>query len=1366
MTNSNQQYQTKDQWLKERLKRLSKNQSTNDIARQPRNTHLRLSFAQQRLWFLDQWEPGSTAYLLPYAWRLKGRLDIQALTASFEQLVARHESLRTSFSMVEGQPMQVIASAGPVAVPLIDLADLPELTRNAERHRLIYDETQQPFDLQVSSLLRTQLLRLAPEEHVLLVTLHHIITDGWSMGTLWRELSTLYAAARTGHVADLPPLPIQYADFAVWQRQWLQGAVLQQQVGYWQQQLGDLPPVPLPTDAPRPARQTYRGASRTFSVPSALVQGLTALSHQEGVTLFMTLLATFQLLLAKYSGQEDIAVGSPIANRTRTQLEGLIGFFVNTLVLRTRLTGALNFRQLLLRVRETCLEAYAHQDVPFEKLVEVLHPVRDPSRHPLIQTMFQVHHADATAPFTLSNLEVAPLHSTRQTAKFDLQVALTIRGETITARVTFNTDLFTQTTMERFERHFQRVLEEVVREPEQRLLQISLLDEAERQQLLSAWNDTATAYPNDASLSTLFEAQVTARPDGVAVVSGEEQLTYAQLNTRANQLAHYLQRQGIGPEMRVGVCLERGVDLIVSLLAILKAGGAYVPLDPAAPVEWLAYLMEDAAVSLVLTHKQQHESLPSTMRRTLVLEELLTMLAQEPPTPVEVPVSSGQLAYIMYTSGSTGQPKGTLISQRSVVRLVKETNYAKLDAQQRFLQVAPIAFDASTFEVWGSLLNGATLVVYPPGPVSLENLAGMLESERINTVWLTAGLFHQMVEQEGGRLSQVAQVLAGGDVLSPKAVRQLVRQMGAGRVINGYGPTENTTFTCYHVLPREKDIEATMPIGQPISNTQVYVVDQSQQLVPVGVLGELVIGGEGLAWGYVNQPAMTAGQFVPHQWSSKPGARLYRTGDQVRWRHTGVLEFLGRRDTQIKLRGYRIELGEIEAILSQHPAVQNAVVLCREDTLGEKQLVVYVRTDSRAVDVATLTEYLQKRLPGYMVPSAFVLLETWPLTPNGKIDTRALPAPDMKRKQLLASKGDPSLTSLEHQLIVIWEQTLGISGIGLHDNFFELGGHSLMAANIFSKIEKIFHRNAPISVLFQAPTIHELANFLSDQGWSPQWSSLITIQPHGSLPPLFAVPGVGGNVICFSTLSHLLGSDQPFYAFQSRGLDGKTQPYTKIEEMAAHYIREMQTVQPQGPYRIGGSCIGGVIAFEMGQQLYKAGEKVEVLILMETWPPQGINNPKFVLSSKLGASLLKHFFPLYHWASRTKYHFKTKNSLKEFLRFMFTKTGYIFEILTQKNGYKQERTILYRDQVSLTNRRALRQYIPREYPGKIVHFLAKDRPLRGNHDRRNLWENLAKGKCTNLPVDGTNSGIMLQPPSVNQWASQLKEVLKEYSSLP
>jgi len=857
--------QAKQQWLAQRLKHFNTQPFSLGITPQPRPPTLPLSFAQQRLWFLEQWEPGGTTYLLPYAWRLRGPLDVAALEAGLTALVARHESLRTSFALVDGHPVQVIAPAAPVSLPLQDLTGLSaptceaevQRTCEAEVQRFIDEDAQQAFDLTTSPLWRAHLLRLGPEEHAFFLTLHHIITDGWSMDLFWQELSAGYAATVTGQAAALPALPIQYADFTVWQRQWLQGEALEQQVRYWQEHLADLEPLDLPMDFSRPVQQTYRGASQTLSLSPAVVEGLSALSQQQGGTLFMTLLAAFQVVLAKYTGQEDIAVGSPIANRMHSDLEGLIGFFVNTLVLRTSVKDSLTFQEFLQVVRETCLEAYAHQDVPFEKLVEALQPVRDPSRHPLIQTMFQVHHVDATASLRLPDLEVTSLGSTRHAAKFDLQVGLVKRGETMTGQVIFNPDLFAPARMERFAQHFQRILEEVVRDPTQRLWQIDVLDEAERQQLLVDWNETATTYPHEQSLPQLFEAQVVERPEAIAVVSGAEQLTYAQLNQRANQLAHYLQRQGVGPEVRVGVFLERGVDLLVSLLAILKAGGAYVPLDPTYPSDRLAFMLRDAGIEVVVTQSALRPGLPHA--GPIVCLDMEGTLGE---TGVERnPVNrahAGQLAYVLYTSGTTGQPKGVEVEHRAVIRLVKGTSYATFNGEEVFLHLAPLAFDASTFEIWGALLNGARLVLLSARQPTLDEIGFAIRQYQVTTLWLPAGLFQVMVSERIEALQPLRQLLAGGDVLSVPHVEQVRRELKGCRLINGYGPTEATTFSCCYEVPVEGRWGEMVPIGRPIANTTVYILDAHRQPVPIGVRGELYIGGAGLARGYGNRPGLTA----------------------------------------------------------------------------------------------------------------------------------------------------------------------------------------------------------------------------------------------------------------------------------------------------------------------------------------------------------------------------------------------------------------------------------------------------------------------------------------------------------------------------
>ncbi len=1052
----------------------------NHVALQPvsRNHPLPLSFAQQRLWFLHQLDPDSDGYNSPWAVRLTGALDLAALKRSFHILIHRHETLRTSFPSHEGTPRQVITTELWIPWRVEDARDVPVDVREKKVRALVSAEVARPFILSTGPAFRVLVVQVTNEDHVLVLTMHHIISDGWSRGVLSQELEACYRAEIEGRRPHLPALPIQYVDYAVWQRAWLQGPVLEEQVQYWRTQLAGMATLAFPTDLVRPAIQSNRGASIAMELPSSLQKALHALSQAHGVTLTITLLAAFKALLVKYTGQTDIVVGSPIANRIRPEVEGLIGFFVNSLVLRTNVGGNPTFEDVIARVRETSLGAYDHQDVPFEQIVEELQPQRDLSRNPLFQILFAVQNAPFEK-FRLPGIRIQPYLREVTTTRLDLECNVWERGDAMRVNFVYNSNLFAPETIVRLGRHFQRVLEAVVKDSGQRLSDMKLLEKSEEHQQAIEWNSTSTAYPNQCPIVTLFEEQVKTRPDTIAVVVDGKQLTYSQLNDRANQLAQYLRRHGVGPESRVGVYLERSIDYVVSMLAILKAGAAYVPLDPTAPVERVSFLVQDAAVEFIVTQAchcallDHLEGVP-----TLALDQDWPQLRLESTAPLAGVPSSAALAYVMYTSGSTGQPKGTLISHRSVVRLVKATNYAQLDSSQRILQLAPMAFDASTFEVWGSLLNGGRLVIVPSGPPDLKQIGRQLEEEGITTVWLTAGLFHQLVESEGVRLSHVKQVLAGGDVLFPKTVRKVLAYPGTRRVINGYGPTENTTFTCCYGMTGKAHMEGSVPIGQPISNTQVYVVDPWLQLVPRGVTGELLIGGDGVAWGYLNQPGLTAEKFVPHPYAPTPGARVYRTGDQVRWNQQGAVEFQGRRDGQIKLRGFRIELGEIEATLNQHIAVEDAVVLCREDEPGKKELVAYVVGGTTDLDVSSLRTYLQDRLPGYMVPGAFVVLEQLPLTPNGKVDKRALPVPKGIDYQQ-TSDYVPAEGRIENLIAGVWEKILQVDKIGVYHNFFEVGGNSLSLIEVQMALQKALDRPISIVTCFQYPTIRSLADFLA-----------------------------------------------------------------------------------------------------------------------------------------------------------------------------------------------------------------------------------------------------------------------------------------------
>jgi len=1054
-----------------------------------------LSFAQQRLWFLDQLMPGNLFYnehdIIPMP-----PLRVSVLEKALNEIVRRHEALRTTFESLNGEPRQVIAPSLELKLPVVDLRHLPEHSREAEALRLATEQAQEPFDLTRGPLTRVSLLRTGEDDYLFSLTMHHIVCDGWSMDVFFRELNVLYDAFAAGRPSPLPELPIQYADFADWQRHYLTGETLKSQLAYWRQQLADLPTLPLPTDRPRPPVQSFRGATQPFTISRQVQASLQAMCQQEQATAFMMLLTAFQVLLARYTGQDDIVVGSPIANRNRAELEPLIGFFVNMLVMRTDLSGDPTFREALKRVKEVALGAYSHQDLPFEKLVEELHPERDLSRNPLFQVIVQLFnvpgtHNEQQAEATPATGDSSP-EVKNTTAKFDLRVDLWDTIEGMGGQVEYSRDLFEAATIERMVMHFQTLLEAIVENPDQRLSELRLITDAERGQLLEGWNQTETAYPGDACIHELFEEQVERTPDAVALVYADEQITYRELNERANRLAHYLSRLGVGPEALVGVCVERSVEMVVGLLGILKAGGAYLPLDPQYPKERLSFMLRDAGVQVLLTQQRLLEQLPTdSSAQVICLDTDWQSIKGEPDTNPTINVSAENLAYVIYTSGSTGIPKGVGALHQGVVRLVKETNYAELNEAEVFLQLAPLSFDASTFEVWGSLLNGARLVIPPPSALSLEELGETLQRHRVTTLWLTAGLFHQMVEHQAQKLGQVRQLLAGGDVLSVPHVEKALQALGAeeGRLINGYGPTENTTFTCCHAMSKGSKLGGSVPIGRPIANTRVYVLDTQMQPVPVGVAGELYIGGDGLARGYLNRAELTAEKFIPNPFSLQGGARLYRTGDVARYLEDGEIEFLGRIDQQVKVRGYRIELGEIEAVLLQHEAVSDAVVMAREDAgnekHSEKRLIAYVVSHrEQEPTVSELHRFMREKLPEYMRPSGYVMVEAMPLTVNGKVDRRALPAPDTTRPELEEEFAAPT-TQVEEMLAGIWAEVLGLERVGIHDNFFELGGHSLLATQLASRVHHAFQIELPLRAIFERPTVTALAesvNALKNKG--------------------------------------------------------------------------------------------------------------------------------------------------------------------------------------------------------------------------------------------------------------------------------------------
>ena len=1081
------------------------------IPKRPQGEPIPLSYAQRRLWYLDRAGAGA-AYHMQLALQLAGDLKVDALNDALDALVERHEILRTRFPTPNGSPIQEIAPPSRQSLVQIDLDDIDsshdsEQDIEAETQRIAVADFERRFDLAEGPLLRATLIVQSRDQHVLLLTLHHSVYDGWALGILIRELTEFYQAFTTGRQADLPELTIQYADFAHWQRGWLEGGALEDQLSYWRKQLAGAAELELPTDRPRPVEPSYRGATHVVMIPADLTREIDQLSQQEGVTPFMTLLAGFQVLVGRYSGQEDVSVGSPIANRNRIELEALVGFFVNSLVLRCDLSGGPTVRELLQRVREVALGAYDHQDLPFEELVRDLQPGRDPSRNPFFQIMFSLE-GESVGQLGLSGLSVVSLpRESTTTARFDLEVCLDRRVDEMGCRFLYSTDLFDAETIEQMVGHYIALLSAMVARPDARVSELSLLSSGEERQLLEVWNDTSRPYPSDVCLPALFSKQAQASPDAVAVSEpfselGSATLSYDELDRRTNQLARYLTARGVGPEVCVGLYADRGTDMIVGILGILKAGGAYVPLDLDYPAERLAFMIEDAGLGVILTHAAHLATLPNDAAKgvqAIYLNSDWDDISACDDGSVPNVGEPDSLAYVIYTSGSTGQPKGVSVSHRSVARLVMNSDYVAFDREDHVAQVSNASFDAATFEIWGALLNGGRLVILPKEVVlEARTFAGALAEHKISAMFLTSALFNQVAREIPDAFASVKHLLVGGEAVDPHWARAVLASGPPTRLLNGYGPTETTTFAVTHHIASVPDGAVSVPIGRPIANTVAYVLDAYAQLVPVGVPGELYIGGDGVARGYLNRPGLTAENFVPNPFGgagARDGGRLYRTGDRVRRLAGGSIEFLGRVDHQVKLRGFRIELGEIEAALIQHPDVQDAVVIVREDLPGNRRLVGYVVAgdcDSgdelptsekmhfgSAFDTGTLRKYLQDRLPGYMLPSAIVPLDMIPLNSNRKIDRESLPIPEGHHECADEDQVAPT-TPLEIELANIWCELLELEGVGIHDNFFELGGHSLLATQLVSQIRDSFQADVSLRALFRAPSIDGLANTLRE----------------------------------------------------------------------------------------------------------------------------------------------------------------------------------------------------------------------------------------------------------------------------------------------
>jgi amino acid adenylation domain-containing protein len=1310
-----------------------------------RTEDLPLSFAQSRLWFIDQYEGANAIYNIFQGLRLEGKLNIEALEKAVNALIVRHETLRTGFLSSEGEPVQIILPQLTLTIPVTDLGELSLEEQGLQVQHLVTQESHKPFDLKNPPLLRVSLFRLGATTHVLLLTIHHIIADGWSMGVLNRELSHLYQAACQGVSPSLPALPIQYADFAQWQRNWLQGEVLESQLSYWKQQLGgSLPVLELPTDHPRPAIQTYNGGTIFVELSQDLTNALKALSQQEGVTLFMTLLAAFQILLYRYSGQEDIIVGTPIANRNRQEIEPLIGFFVNSLVLRTNLGGNPSFRELLKQVREVTLGAYTHQDLPFEKLVEEIQPERDLSRNPLFQVWFNMINFTGSTLLKLMDLKAENLLSQEIDSKFDLTLYLENKDKNIYLQLVYNKTLFNADTIEEMSKHFQQLLKVIVRNPEYPISNLSLLTETERYQLSCRRNLIQPSNPfteflkSDIkqSIPSRFQQQVEKYPHHFAIKTRNYEWTYEELNQQANNIAQQLLAYLPHEQIRIALLFEHDAPMIAAILGVLKLGQIYVTLDPDYPQDRVSYILEDSLASLILTNDNNFGKAQDLVGEKLLIINIDQIEITDIYEENNQKISADTIAYLLYTSGSTGQPKGVIQNHGNVIHFIRNyTNNLHISTQDKLTLFSSYSSDAAVIDIFGTLLNGATLYPFDLKQEGLANLSQWVREQEITIYHSTPTVYRYFLNSVTDKkdLEKIRLVVLGGETVVKQDVELYGEYFADDCIfVNGLGCTESS-FNLQYLINKEIAIPGnSISVGYPFDDTEILLLDSDR--MPTDIIGEIAIRSHHLALGYWRKPELTAEVFLPDPTGGK--RRIYRTGDWGRFLPDGSLEFLGRKDFQVKIRGFRIELGEIEAVISKHPDVLNTVTIVREDIPGDKRLIAYIVLQPQGRLTQTeLRQLVKQKLPDYMIPSAFVFLEKIPLTPNSKIDRRALPAPDSSRQDTAKAFLAPS-DELELQLTKIWEKVLARKPIGVRDNFFDLGGHSLLGVKLLAQIQKSFPSNLPLSILFQAPTVEELAKVLRQKKVTPPWYSLVPIQPGGSRSILFGI-----HHIYFNDLSRYLGPEQPIYALHYAMAEATDRALSlpKMEDLAAHYIEEMRTLQPEGPYFLMGLSFGGVIAYEMAQQLVAQGQQVGLLALFDTHIQRG---RKLLPLRQRVANLLR--LPLPELMERINGIVERK-----------------LRVLKYGNQYLPH---IYNAEGLIATAKA---YTPKAYSGKVKLFKAMDVVSSINYQVDPLemgWRKFVNGELEIYEVPGTHMGI-LEEPNVQVLAEKLRVCMDNLSSI-
>ncbi len=1315
-----------------------------------------LSFGQERIYFADQLAGGVPVYNVAMKLEIEGWLDADILRSALATLVQRHDSLRMSFATSEsGSILQIVVPDLRVDVPAINLAGVSDAERRIETQRLEAEIGRGRFDLAHGPLLRALLVRRSPTSHLLLLTIHHIAVDRWSMKILLRELFEIYNEKRDGRVPKLFYTASRYGDYPQRQRGWLTEDVIGKQLAFWKRSLAATPELfPLLTDHPRAPRQTFKGEREGVIVPEYLTGELKELAQKERVSLFMVLAAAYQTLLHRYSGQDNIAVAYPVANRNRFSVANTVGFFVNTLLLASDFSDNPTFRELLRRVRNTLLDNFEHQDVPFEQVMEAAFSARPDGKRPPFQTMF-VLQEDPLQGVVAPGLGLRWFEMGNGTSKVDLVVMIEERANELEVVAEYNPELFEAETVRALLKHFQTLLESVTEAPDSEIGTAAMLSEAEKRQQIVEWNDTRREYP-EVCIHQLFEEQAAAKPDSVAVVSAERSLTYRELNDDANRIAHELSSLNIAtPDARIGVCSDRSPEMIAALLGILKAGGAYVPLDPNYPAERLEFMVRDAGIKVIVAEAKYADRMRPLAKHVLNLAPC-GEVAKEACANVIGGATPDSLAYVLYTSGSTGVPKGVEVPHRAVVRLLFGGEFLEPDETRVFLHMAPLAFDASTFEIWAGLTGGGRCVLYPESLPSPNRLGDVIRREKVTTLWLTSSLFNMVIGESPEALSTLRQLIIGGEALSVPNVRRALELLPKTQLFNGYGPTECTTFACTYPIPRDLHPGSeSIPIGRPIGNTQVYVLDRYRQVVPVGAAGELCIAGDGLARGYLNRPETTQQSFVQHPFVNDRNARAYRTGDVVRYRRDGNLEFLRRADTQVKVNGFRIELGEIESALLSCPVVRAAAVVAHEDPATGKRVVAYVEAgaghaeEAEAVK-AEVRNFLSRKLPDYMMPGQFVLLPALPLSASGKLDRRRLSSlADLQGETtpLTAPRNE-----VEAKLAELWMELLGKSAIGVDQDFFELGGTSLLLTRLVTRMEKAFGTRMDVATVFEAPTVRALALRVRTIDQNPRTRRIFPLKPAGALPPFFCV-GAGAFI---RPLAKLMGPEQPFLGL---GLSHEDKKWLKLscslEEIAGQLVRSLRECQPRGPYYIGGWCHDGVMAYEIARQLREQGEAVALLALFDCQNPAWADGQSVMDRFRVRSSKIKHYLTM-----------TFSNGLRSSLPLWRRRlTDRLTRIRRARRVSLAEREGSLTESPPLDNVledtlfHAVNHYRPGCYPDSVTVFQCTDRPGDIYFNSAESWRSVITGEMRIFEIPGNHRSIFLEP-NVNVLARRLEECLR------